>query len=133
MEVLEKQRELNLLLVDDDAELCTMMREFFEQAGHHLDCVCNGREGLSRALNGDYDLMILDVMLPVVDGFAVLSQLRHRKDLPVIMLTARVQHQDRIRGLDFGADDYLPKPFDPDELLARIRAVLRLAEGLTLT
>jgi two-component system response regulator CpxR len=77
--------------------------------------------------------VILDVMLPVVDGFELLQRLRRRKDLPIIMLTARVQQQDRIRGLDAGADDYLPKPFDPDELLARVRAVLRRSESLTRT
>lgn len=126
----EKQNQLSLLLVDDDAELCSMMREFFAEAGHHLDCAYNGREGLACALNGSYDLMILDVMLPVLDGFAALKQLRRRKDLPVIMLTARVQQKDRILGLDSGADDYLPKPFDPDELLARVRAVLRRAESV---
>ena len=121
----EKQKHLSLLLVDDDVELCGMMREFFTQEGHHLDCAYNGRDGLSAALNGAYDMVILDVMLPVVDGFELLQRLRKRKDLPIIMLTARVQQQDRIRGLDSGADDYLPKPFDPDELLARVRAVLR--------
>src|ERR1035437_301884 len=124
----EKQKELSLLLIDDDAELCGMMKEFFAEAGHHLDCAYNGREGLASALNGVYDLAILDVMLPILDGFEVLQQLRRRKDLPVIMLTARVQQQDRIHGLDSGADDYLPKPFEPDELLARIRAVLRRTE-----
>ena len=129
----EKQRQLSLLLVDDDVELCAMMREFFTQEGHHLDCAYNGREGLTAALNGAYDLVILDVMLPVVDGLELLQRLRRRKDLPVIMLTARVRQQDRIRGLDSGADDYLPKPFDPDELLARIRAVLRRSESLTRT
>lgn len=123
-----KTKELSLLLVDDDTELCSMMREFFAQAGHRLECAHTGREGLSCALAGDYDLLILDVMLPVLDGFALLQQLRRRKQTPVIMLTARVQQQDRIQGLDAGADDYLPKPFDPDELLARIRAVLRRAE-----
>jgi DNA-binding response OmpR family regulator len=130
MEVLDRQRQLSLLLVDDDVELCGMMSEFFAQEGHRLECVYNGREGLTAALNGVYDLVILDVMLPIVDGFEVLQRLRRRKDLPVIMLTARVQQQDRIRGLDAGADDYLPKPFDPDELLARIRAVLRRSESL---
>lgn len=124
-EAQERARQLSLLLVDDDAELCGMMREFFAQTGHKLECAYNGREGLSQALNGIYDLVILDVMLPVLDGFGVLTQLRRRKAVPVIMLTARVQQQDRIQGLDAGADDYLPKPFDPDELLARIRAVLR--------
>ncbi len=125
MELLERQKPLSLLLVDDDAELCGMMREFLAEAGHKLDTAYNGRDGLALGLNGAYDLVILDVMLPVLDGFAVLKQLRHRKHVPVIMLTARVQPQDRIEGLDSGADDYLPKPFDPDELLARIRAVLR--------
>jgi len=130
MDVLDRQRHLSLLLVDDDVELCGMMSEFFVQEGHRLECIYNGREGLTAALNGSYDLVILDVMLPILDGFEVLQRLRRRKDLPVIMLTARVQHQDRIRGLDAGADDYLPKPFDPDELLARIRAVLRRSESL---
>lgn len=130
MESPEKQRQLSLLLVDDDVELCGMMREFFAQEGHHLECAYNGREGLTAALNGNYDLAILDVMLPILDGFELLQRLRRRKDLPIIMLTARVRQQDRIRGLDSGADDYLPKPFDPDELLARIRAVLRRSEAL---
>jgi two-component system response regulator CpxR len=125
----ERAKHLSVLLVDDDAELCGMMREFFAQAGHQLECVYNGREGLASALNGAHDLVILDVMLPVLDGFGVLKQLRRRKAVPVIMLTARVQQQDRIQGLDAGADDYLPKPFDPDELLARIRAVLRRSEA----
>ncbi len=127
MESAEKQRQLSLLLVDDDVELCGMMMEFFAQTSHHLDCAHNGRDGLSLALDGAYDLMILDVMLPGIDGFTVLQQLRRRRDLPVIMLTARVQRHDRITGLNTGADDYLPKPFDPDELLARINAVLRRA------
>jgi DNA-binding response OmpR family regulator len=127
METAEKQ--LSLLLVDDDAELCAMMKEFFAEAGHRLDCAYNGQDGLARALNGPYDLAILDVMLPVFDGLTLLQQLRRRKDLPVIMLTARVQQHDRILGLNAGADDYLPKPFDPDELLARIRAVLRRTDA----
>lgn len=125
----ERQRQLSLLLVDDDAELCGMMREFLAETGHKLDTAYNGREGLASALRGNYDLMILDVMLPGLDGLAVLEQLRSKKDLPVIMLTARVQQHDRILGLNSGADDYLPKPFDPDELLARIRAVLRRTQS----
>jgi two-component system response regulator CpxR len=129
MESAEKQKQLSLLLVDDDVELCGMMKEFFAEAGHHLDCAYNGRDGLNSALNGAYDLVILDVMLPVFDGLTLLQQLRRRKDVPVIMLTARVQQHDRILGLNTGADDYLPKPFNPDELLARIRAVLRRADA----
>ena len=129
MDSQERTKALSLLLVDDDAELCGMMREFFAQAGHRLECAHNGREGLACAVNGAHDLVILDVMLPVLDGFEVLRQLRRRNRVPVIMLTARVQQQDRIQGLDAGADDYLPKPFDPDELLARVRAVLRRSES----
>ena len=121
----ENPISLRLLLVDDDAELCGMMREFLQQQGHKLECAHDGRTGLATAIANSYDLVILDVMLPVLDGFGVLQQLRKRKEVPVIMLTARVQQQDRIHGLNSGADDYLPKPFDPDELLARIRAVLR--------
>jgi DNA-binding response OmpR family regulator len=128
-EIAERLKHLSLLLVDDDAELCGMMHEFFAEAGHKLDTAYNGREGLASALRGGYDLMILDVMLPGIDGFAVLEQVRRKKDLPVIMLTARVKKQDRILGLNSGADDYLPKPFDPDELLARIYAVLRRTEA----
>jgi DNA-binding response OmpR family regulator len=123
-------KPLSLLLVDDDAELCSMMKEFFEQAGCQLDSAFNGRDGLAQALKNSYDLIVLDVMLPRVDGFTVLHQLRRRTEVPVIMLTARVHRRDRIQGLNAGADDYLPKPFDPDELLARIRAVLRRAGRL---
>ena len=119
------EKPLSLLLVDDDIELCGMMKEFFVGAGHGLDTAHNGREGLASALHGSYDLLILDVMLPEIDGFAVLQQLRRNKSLPVIMLTARVHRDDRILGLNMGADDYLPKPFDPDELMARVQAVLR--------
>lgn len=122
-------KRLSVLLVDDDTELCGMMREYLSQAGHGLECAHDGRSGLSQALSGSFDLVILDVMLPVLDGFEVLKQLRRRMAVPVIMLTARVQQQDRIEGLNSGADDYLPKPFDPDELLARVRAVLRRTEA----
>jgi two-component system, OmpR family, response regulator CpxR len=114
-----------LLLIDDDVELCTLMAEYFARQSYHVECVHNGRDGLARALDGKYDLIILDVMLPVLDGFEVLHQLRKRSTVPVIMLTARTRERDRIAGLDTGADDYLPKPFGPDELMARIRAVLR--------
>ena len=125
MQAGDTQRQLSLLLVDDDEELCGMMKEYFAETGNRLDVAFDGKEGLACAQNGTYDLMILDGMLPVMDGITVLKQLRSRSNLPVIMLTARVQQPDRIQGLNAGADDYLPKPFDPDELLARIGAVLR--------
>jgi two-component system response regulator CpxR len=85
----------------------------------------DGTRGLGRALNGNFDLVLLDVMLPVLDGFEVLRQLRRRSSVPVIMLTAKGERQDRVAGLNAGADDYLPKPFGPEELLARMEAVLR--------
>ena len=121
--------KLSLLLIDDDAELCSMMQEFFAENGHRVTAVHNGRDGLARALEGQYDLVILDVMLPQINGFTLLHQIRRQSAVPVIMLTARAHRSDRIEGLDKGADDYLVKPFDPDELLSRIRAVLRRIAG----
>jgi two-component system response regulator CpxR len=115
----------SILLIDDDVELCALMTEYFGVNGYLIEFVHNGRDGLARALEERHQLIILDGMLPVLDGFEVLRQLRKRTTIPVIMLTARAQERDRITGLDIGADDYLPKPFGPDELLARIRAVLR--------
>jgi two-component system response regulator CpxR len=114
-----------VLLADDDTELCSLMHDYFEPHGFAVEAVHNGRNALGRALAGDYDLFILDVMMPVLDGFEVLRQLRKRSSVPVIMLTARTSPSDRVDGLNSGADDYLPKPFDPAELLARMRAVLR--------
>jgi two-component system, OmpR family, response regulator CpxR len=117
--------ECVILFIDDDVELCDLMREYFGRNGFGVDCVHNGRDGLSSALEEKHHIVILDGMLPVLDGFEVLRQLRERSSVPVIMLTARTMERDRIAGLDAGADDYLPKPFSPDELLARIRAVRR--------
>jgi two-component system, OmpR family, response regulator CpxR len=115
----------SLLLIDDDSELCALMKDYFSEQGFDVELAHDGRSGLARALEGRHDLILLDVMMPVLDGFEVLAQLRRRSATPVIMLTARTSQEDRIAGLDAGADDYLPKPFGPDELLARIRAVLR--------
>jgi two-component system, OmpR family, response regulator CpxR len=115
----------SILLVDDDVGLCRLMADFFADSGFALEAVHDGTRGLARALEGPFDLILLDVMLPLLDGFTVLRQLRRRSPVPVIMLTARTEQRDRVEGLDAGADDYLPKPFDPEELLARIRAVLR--------
>jgi len=91
MQAEDTRRQLSLLLVDDDEELCGMMKEYFAETGNRLDCAFDGREGLARAQSGAYDLMILDGMLPIMDGITVLDQLRRRSNLPVIMLTARVQ------------------------------------------
>src|SRR5574340_705133 len=110
-----------ILLVDDDAELGSLMAEFFAQHGFALTAEQDPRRGLARALEGSFDLVILDVMMPGLDGFEILHQVRRRSQVPVIMLTARTAQADRIAGLEAGADDYLPKPFGPEELLARIR------------
>lgn len=118
-------RDPSILLVDDDAELASLMGEFFTARGIALSVAHSGDEGLTRVFEGSFDLILLDVMLPGMDGFEVLAQIRRRSAVPVIMLTARTGHGDRITGLNAGADDYLPKPFSPDELLARIQAVLR--------
>src|SRR5947207_1888870 len=116
---------MRALLVDDDLELCSMMREYFSQCGHMLESAQDGRTGLDLALNETYDIVLLDVMLPAINGFSVLQQLRRSRTVPVIMLTARIHRDDKIAGLNTGADDYLTKPFDPNELLARVGAVLR--------
>ena len=125
----EAQSGVSVLLVDDDVELCDLMREFFAENGLNLETVHDGRRGLARALTASHDLILLDIMVPGLDGLEILRQIRRRSDVPVIMLTARTAPADRIAGLDGGADDYLPKPFGPDELLARIRAVLAVRAG----
>jgi two-component system response regulator CpxR len=118
-----------ILLVDDDVELCELLREFLGSHGFSVSVEHDGASGLRRALERRHDLVILDVMLPVLDGFEVLRQLRKQSDTPVIMLTARSEERDRVHGFGEGADDYLVKPFAAAELLARIRAVLRRSSG----
>ena len=115
----------HLLVVGDDAELCQLLSEYLMPEGYDVEAVHSGTEGVERALSGDHALVVLDVMLPDVRGFEVLRQLRARSRMPVLMLTARGNEQDRILGLEMGADDYLPKPFNPRELCARIEAILR--------
>src|SRR5580698_1069318 len=114
-----------ILQIEDDADLCSLMRDYFARHEFRVEAVHDGSAGLARAIEGGHDLILLDVMLPSLDGFEVLRQLRKRSATPVIMLTARTARPDRLTGLNSGADDYLPKPFEPEELLARIRAVLR--------
>lgn len=120
----------SILLIDDDVELCDLVEEFLRRRRITVECVHDGRRGLARALAGEHDLVLLDVMMPGIDGFELLRLVRRQSQIPVIMLTARTSQIDRIAGLDAGADDYLPKPFGPEELLARIRAVLRRAGRL---
>ncbi|MCC6389067.1 MAG: response regulator transcription factor [Bryobacterales bacterium] len=117
-----------LLLVDDDTELCSLMREFFAEMNIALEVAHDGEQGLAKAISGRYAMVILDVMMPRLDGFGVLMGLRRQSNVPVLMLTARAGQQSRIQGLNEGADDYLAKPFDPYELLARVRAILRRSQ-----
>ena len=114
-----------VLIIDDDFELCSLVSEYLEPEGFRVESVHDGETGLQRALNGNYLLVVLDVMLPGMSGFDVLRRIRATSRVPVLLLTARGEDVDRIVGLEIGADDYLPKPFNPRELVARIRAVLR--------
>src|SRR5271169_1508645 len=119
---------MKLLIIDDDAELCALLQEFLHREGFSVDSAHEGNSALAQAMEGGYDLIVLDVMLPGIDGFEILKRLRVSSRVPVIMLTARGEDVDRIVGLELGADDYLPKPFNPRELAARIRAILRRYE-----
>jgi DNA-binding response OmpR family regulator len=114
-----------VLVIDDDAELCQLVTRFLSREGFEISWASGGAVGFERALAEDYSLIMLDVMMPDTDGFEVLRRIREQSRIPVLMLTARGDTHDRIRGLEMGADDYLPKPFDPAELVARIRAILR--------
>jgi|SRR5215216_398225 len=114
-----------ILIVDDDLDLCELLGKYLRREGFKVEMVHNGRLGVERALSGDYALVVLDVMLPGLNGFDALSSIRSKSSLPVVMLTARGNDLDRIAGLEMGADDYLQKPFNPRELIARIRAILR--------
>ena len=127
MSIVRKDGDRHILLIEDDHDLCSLMQDYLAQHRFEVAAALDGSRGLALALAESFDLIILDVMLPVLDGFEVLRQVRKRSSTPVIMLTARTAAADRVAGLDMGADDYLPKPFDPEELLARIRAVLRRA------
>jgi DNA-binding response OmpR family regulator len=114
-----------LLIIDDDARLAAMVSDYLTTAGFVVDCRFTGREGLAALERTAFDAIILDVMLPDIDGFEVCRVIRTRAQIPILMLTARGEEMDRIIGLEIGADDYLPKPFSPRELQARIRAILR--------
>ena len=103
----------SILIIDDDVRLCRLIDEFFFESDYTIQAVHNGATGLARALNERFDLILLDIMLPGLDGFEVLTQLRRRTSVPVIMLTARGAQEDCVRGLNTGADDYLAKPFGP--------------------
>ncbi len=118
----------SILVIDDDVEMCGMLAEYLQSEGLHAETVHNGEEGLKRALSGEHSLIVLDVMLPKINGIELLRRLRTESNARVLLLTARGEEVDRIIGLEVGADDYVPKPFSARELLARIRAILRRPE-----
>ena len=115
------------LVIEDDRELVALMCEYLSTRGFQIAAAYDGREGLRRAVSETHDLIILDMMLPHLDGAEVLTQIRRRSQVPIIVLTARTSRENRVQGLQAGADDYLCKPFAPEELLARMRALLRRA------
>lgn len=119
---------MKILVIDDDVELCGLLREFLQREGFQVDVAHDGKVGLEKVSKDAPDLIVLDVMLPGMDGFEILRRLRQQGRIPVLMLTARGEDVDRIVGLELGADDYLAKPFNPRELAARIRAILRRME-----
>jgi two-component system response regulator CpxR len=116
-----------ILIIDDDIELCELLSDYLSAEGFAAEAVHDGEDGVERALNNGFGLIVLDVMLPRLSGFEVLRRIRTGSSVPVLMLTARGDEVDRIVGLEMGADDYLPKPFNPRELVARLRAILRRA------
>jgi two-component system, OmpR family, response regulator len=118
-----------LLLVDDDAELCAMLGEYLAPEGFTVTSLHDGETGARTALTGAFDVVVLDVMMPRLNGIEVLRRIRVASSVPVLMLTAKGDDVDRIVGLELGADDYLPKPFNPRELVARLRAILRRGES----
>ena len=119
---------IRILLVDDDLELCSMQREYLSNEGFAVQMCHDGERGLEEALSGDYDLILLDVMMPKLNGIDVLRRLRNHSNIPVLMLTAKGDDIDRIIGRELGADDYVSKPCTPRELVARVRAILRRAD-----
>lgn len=120
---------MRILIIDDDTELCDLLTEYLEQEGFIVQVCHDAQQGLAAAFSGDHAFLILDVMLPGFSGFDLLRQVRLSSAVPVLMLTARGDEVDRIVGLEMGADDYLPKPFNPRELVARIRAIQRRGEN----
>ena len=119
-----------ILIIEDDKEISEIERDYLELDGFEADIANNGITGLEKALSGEYDLVLLDLMLPGMDGFSICKRLREKLDIPILMVTARTQDVDKIRGLGFGADDYIEKPFSPSVLVARVKAHLAQVERL---
>lgn len=119
-----------ILIIEDDADIAAIEQDYLALAGHDVVIKADGSAGLQAALTGDFDLLLLDLMLPGVDGFTICKQVREQKKLPILMVSARTGDADKIRGLGFGADDYIEKPFSPSVLVARVKAHLAQVERL---
>ncbi|MDO7785922.1 response regulator transcription factor [Desulforamulus aquiferis] len=120
-----------ILIIEDDISIAELERDYLEINGFSIEVENSGTKGIERALKEDFDLLILDLMLPGIDGFQICKELRKRKDIPILMVSAKGEGIDKIRGLGLGADDYITKPFNPNELVARIKAHLNRYERLT--
>ena len=127
----DKLPDMRILIVEDELDLQRGLARALRDEGYAVDCADNGEDGLFNAESTDYDAIVLDVMMPRLDGWEVLARLRKKKKTPVLMLTARDQSRDRVKGLDTGADDYVVKPFDLPEVMARLRALIRRSAGKT--
>ncbi|NYE57487.1 response regulator transcription factor [Carboxydothermus ferrireducens] len=120
-----------VLIIEDDRSIAELERDYLEVAGFLAEIAVNGDQGLKKALEEEYDLILLDLMLPGIDGFEILRKVRAEKDTPVLLVSARREDIDKIRGLGLGADDYITKPFSPSELVARVKAHIARYERLT--
>ena len=120
----------HILIIEDDAAIAEIERDFLEIEGFTTELVADGAQGLERALSGEHALIVLDLMLPGMDGLSLCKQIRHRVDVPILMVTAKIEDMDKVRGLGLGADDYIAKPFSPAEFVARVKANLAQYERL---
>ncbi len=122
-----------ILIVEDETAIADLEKDYLEIDGFEVDIVTDGKKGMERALTGDYDLFILDLMLPGIDGFEICREIRGKKNVPILMVSAKKDDIDKVRGLGLGADDYMTKPFSPSELVARVKAHLARYDRLTAT
>ncbi|MBR6019726.1 MAG: response regulator transcription factor [Lachnospiraceae bacterium] len=127
---MEKTEKQTILIIEDEEAIAELERDYLERAGFRVEIETDGDRGLKRATDGDFSLIVLDLMLPGMDGFEVCRRLRERKNIPIVMVSAKKDDMDKIRGLGFGADDYVTKPFSPSELTARVKAHLARYERL---
>jgi DNA-binding response OmpR family regulator len=122
---------MKILIIEDDQGIADVERDFLELNGFEVSCEKDGIKGMEKALNGGFDLLLLDIMLPGIDGFTICREIRSKIDIPILMVTARLEDIDKVRGLGFGADDYITKPFSPTELVARVKSHIARYERLT--